>query len=279
VLSGFPVKIEYADYKDLARRELRLAETLISSAEFELELGRTALSSVAGYGGNTSMPEAHYALASSALLDSRENHRLAAGYEAGGSYYRAYASARASSQLAKLAIDEARKARSAAELEIQRVLQRKLAEAVNRSIPKEEKATATPEPEPEPWRNVFLMILVVALLLVAALLRRKPGVEKPRDFAGIRDLKRRRFEGFERKIEGVKRRRNLAVKIRELMHQRKSLETRLEELHRSMATGKITKKAYSSKRRTLLSEAEKIDAERSRLEAELEKIRKEGWQG
>lgn len=278
VLSGFRVRIEYADYRDLARRELRLAEMLISSAEFEVELGKTALSSVSGYGGNISVPEAHYVLASSALLDSRENHRLAASYEAGGSYYRAYSSARASVQLAKLAIDEARKARAAAELEIQQALERRLAEAVNRSVPGEEKEMAVPEPGFEAWRKV-LIILVAVFLLAAVLLRRKPGVEKPRDFTGIRDLKRRRFEGFERKIEGVKQRRNLAAKIRELMHQRKGLETRLEELRRSMSTGRITKKAYSSGRRTLLSEAEKIDAEISRLEAELEKLRKEGGQG
>lgn len=280
VLSGFPVNIEYADFKGLARKEMRLAESLISEAGFELERGNASVENAARYGGNTSQLMAHYGFAFSAFLDSEKNLRLAkAAYDA-DNYYRTYSSAKAASRLARLSIKEADKVRSLAELEIQNILERKLAAIENRSTAVEGELPEQPRETGTDRDYIYILVgvgFILALLLSAVAFKRKPRVEKwkPRDFAGIRDLKRRRFKGFERKIEGVKRRGALAAKIRDLMHKKESLEMGLEELRKSMAADKINKKTYSSRKRALLSKAEKIDSERSRLEAELEKIRKE----
>ena len=276
IFSGFPVEIEYADYKSLTRREIELSEMQIATAEFEVGLGNITLEKLASEGGNASLYQSTYAIALAALKDARINYRKALSYKKNGRYYEAYSSARAAGRLARLAIDEARKLR-AAEAKISASRDRVVIEAQppeSEEAPSEEKRTAAQDEYP------YIPIFILAALLIMGmlfLLFRRPEREDTKGPGIDRlSLKKRHTHGFEKEIERIKKRKDLASQIRELMRQRKSLEEELENVRKSLAAGKITEKEYTMKRNNLLRDMGKLDTEMGSLEAELEKIKKGG---
>lgn len=276
IFSGFPVEIEYADYKSLTRREVELSEMQIATAEFEVGLGNITLEKLASEGGNASLYQSAYSLALAALKDASKNYRNALSYKKNGRYYEAYLSARAAGRLAKLAIDEARKLR-AAEAKLSASKDRAMMEAQPQQpvkAPTEEKQSA--EQDRYPYIPFFLLASLLIMVMLILVFRRpeKEDTERPR--IDRLSLKRRQVHGFEKEIERIKKRKNLASQIRELMRQRKSLEEDLEKARKSLAAEKIAEKEYTLRRNNLLRDIGKLDTEMGRLEAELERIKKEG---
>lgn len=283
ILSGFPVEIEYADYKSLTGREIELSGMLISTAEFEVGLGNITLQKLSAAGENVTLYESTYAFSRAALRDARKNQYNALIYRKERKYYEAYSSAEAAGRLARLAIDEARKLRAAeAKLSLAQKAGEGRAEKgkkdVNPPVSSEKPYTDTAAKDQQS-RYILSLIFAVALLAIVAvlLMLRRPETQSRRG-PGIRrlGLKKRSSPGFDDEVERIKKRRTIASQIRELTHRRRGMEIELEEARRSLATGRITEKEYTRRRYNLLRSMGKIDAEVSRLEVRLEQIKKEG---
>ncbi len=277
VLDGFPVRVEYADYKSLAKGEMRALDSLLAEAEFEIERANSTLGGASSYGVNISKAMESYALSISALRDGMEKLSFSrANYEA-GEYYRAYNFGKLSGDSMRIAIKEAGAARELVNLEIQRLLEEKTRGAVKQSLPAEAK------PMEKGFNPVYLLsgLALAALLLGAVFLIFRGRARKTRaqDFASIRDLKRREFKGFEKKVKGVKKGAEKSKEIRRLVQERRTLEAELEVLHKKKVRWRINKKAFEGERKKLLKKLDKIDSRRSRLELELEKIRQETRRG
>jgi hypothetical protein len=284
VLDGFPVRVEYADYKGLAKRDMRALDSLLAEAEFEMERANGSLENARSYGINVSQAMGRYALSISALQDGMEKFSFSRiNYEA-GEYYRAYIFGKASRDSMRAAIKEAAAARELVNLEIQSLLEKKTTGSKNQSLPAETKPIETDGERGEKGLNPIYLIsgLVLAALLVGAAFfisrgrTRKPQAQA---FAGIKDLKRKEFKGFERKISGVKKRAEKSREIRRLIRERGVIEVELEKLHKKRARKKINKKTFEGGRKKLLKKLDEIDSRRSKLELELEKIRQETRRG
>ena len=271
MLSGFPVEIEYADYKSLSAEEIQLSEVSLSTAEFEVGMGGIILEKLRTRGVNVSLYESVYSLSKAALHDANKNYLKAKEHRVNREYYAAYLAARNAGKLAALAIGEARKIR--------------LAEA-GQSYPEnpQEDETGTgvgveaenkyvPEPsakEPRRGIEVYTIIILIFLLMAAtvAALRKmqNPGGNQEEGYT----VPPRQSSAFEEEVERIKKRRALARRIRNLMNERKTLEGQLEAARRSLSAGKITEKEYTQKRYNLLRRMGKLDIQVSRLEGELE---------
>lgn len=285
VLDGFPVRVEYADYKDLAKRDMRALDSLLAEAEFEMERANGSLENARSYGVNVSKPMGRYALSISALQDGMEKLGFSrVNYEAGG-YYRAYIFGRAAGDSMRAAIKEASAARELVNLEIQSLLEEKTRVTENQSLQAETKPIVEEGGgrDEKGFNPIYLIsgLALAALLIGAAFFisRGRTGKSRAQAFAGIKDLKRKEFKGFERKISGVKRRAEKSREIRRLIRERGVIEVELEKLHKKRARKRINKKTFEGGRKKLLKKLDEIDSRRSKLELELEKIRQETRRG
>lgn len=272
ILSGFPVEIEYADYKRLSGEEIKLSEMLLSTAEFEVDMGGIVLEKLRSQGVNVTLYGSHYSLSRAALQDARENYLKAQSHRAEREYYEAYAAAEAAGKLASLAIDEARKIRAA------EAKQPPPEEATEEEMEADGANPPGPlPPETGGGAGRYTAIVLAAFLLAIAAatvlrkMRARPATTRGRGYT----LLRRPSSAFEEEVERIKKRRAISARIRELMSERKRMEEKLEAARRSLGKRKITEKEYTQRRYKLLRRMGKLDLQVSRLEAELDKTEEE----
>jgi hypothetical protein len=225
-----------------------------------------------------------YTLSLSALQDGREKLSFSrVNYEA-DEYFRAYNFGRASRDSMRVAIKEAAAARELVNLEIQSLIKKKTVATENQSLTAETRPIENGgEPGGKGVNPIYLVsgLAVAALIIGAAFLIVKGRARKPRaqDLASIKDLKRKEFKGFERKISGVKKGAEKSREIRRLIRERGVIEAELEGLHKKRARKRINKKTFEGGRKKLLKKLNEIDSRKSKLELELEKIRQETRRG
>lgn len=278
LLQGFPVRIEYANYKDLAIREIELSRLLISTAEFEVEMGNITLRKLSLAGENVTLYESVYSLSLAALKDAQTNLIRAFDYKNKKKYYEAFASAKAAGRLSRLAIDEARKLR-AAEKMLSTIEEEKAAESeaatpeekVGMKKVGEDKGESDKEVIPPIYIIMAAMILLAAFLI--AFVRGWRRIEEKKEVSGV--VLRKPSESFEKGLQRIKRRKDMAERIRGLMNDRLELERELRDVQKSLASGWITEKEYTRRRYNILRKMGRLDAEMSKLEVELERLKKE----
>lgn len=282
VLDGFPVRIEYADYKSLAKREIQVLSSLLAEAEFEAERANSSLGTSYSYGVNVSKALEPFNRSVNALLDGREKLSFSrVNYEA-GEYYGAYSFAMTAGNLLRVSIKEASLARELVNLELQSQLERKTSQAENQSrVVEAEPVEVGDSSRRVGFFPVFLAIALgfAALVFAFFLFRKKTRRPLAQDFASIKDLKRKKFKGFEKKVNGVKRRAEKSAEIRGLIRERGVVEEELEGLHKKRVRKKVGKKAFEAARKKLLRKLDVIDSRKSRRELELEKMKQESKRG
>ncbi|MFQ5975682.1 MAG: hypothetical protein ACE5J5_05150 [Candidatus Hydrothermarchaeales archaeon] len=125
---------------------------------------------------------------------------------------------------------------------------------------------------------ILLLILIVAAVGLGSVIIKK---EKPSgrrgevgDFRVIGDLKRKKFKGFEEKVDRVKKEVEIASEIRKLRKDRNELESQLNEIEKERIEGKMNEDAFVAKKGEIEESMHKVDSKLKPLEEDLDKIKR-----
>jgi hypothetical protein len=289
IRNGFPVKIEYADYRELAKTQIKRAEDFIPEAEFLLRDANRSLESAEIY--NVSLTEAleKYSQAQAKYQEAQLELQLAK-IKNNPSYpeyypYEAYLHALKAVGYAKDAYRSATEVKNLADSGIRRALEKEISdlemefERRFRSI-EERPAAPIVVKEEEAERNyigIALGIAVLAALLFGAVKMAGREVERRRtvqEFRVIGDLKRKTFTGFEKKVDTVKKGVEIAKKIRDLKREKEKLDLEMEELRRKKVAGEISEREFRVQKEELEGKIGKVGSEIYDLEKQLKELRR-----
>ncbi len=310
--AGFPVDLEFADYNTLATSELNSAKSLVSQSYFTLRDANITVINAKNYEADVanaaaSLEEAVilYEMANSVLM---QGEQLLEAPET--EYYRAYLSGIDAIELARQASGKAAEAKNLANLDIQNSLEKRItALASNLSqeqllrenlgktlvenlsqklgeVEKVEQVEVIVPFTPPPGRNYYeigFFVLLGGLVLygVANLVLFVKGEEsrargKVSDYRVIGDLKRKSFEGFERKVDTVKHEVDLATEIRRMRKGREKYLLGIENLRKKKLAGEIKKKTFTSEKNNFEKQISEIDTKLEELEAQLKEMKEKG---
>lgn len=299
IQDGFPVKIEYAKFRDLAFSDIKISRDLIQEAQYDIEDTNGTIENARGYDTNLTKAVELYSDAVIIISNARTRLRLAElqndpTYKEDYNPYKAYLSAGAAKSLAKEASRKAAGAKNQANFEIQRALEktisdinsnitkksRLLEEDVNKRLGEISKKPGVQEgPGSSGYSKYFILILIgLAVLAVATVLRsrkKEPWVRKSRvsDFKVIGDLKRKTFNGFEKKMDAVKKGEEIADRIITLRKDREKLKLGIKNCQMKQQSGEITEKQFSEEEKRLNKRIAKTDKEIYTLEKELKELK------
>ena len=286
---GFPVSIEYANYRELAEKSLSLAKAREHDTFLAVREANQSIENAQSYGANLSLALASFNEALAHLQNYFQFARRAELILEKNSY-EAYKSASSAVEELELAGIKARDAYSRANFAIQLALEKRLATF-------EENLTSMSKEEPEAKRIVMveqpakganlykyaffalaaLFVIFIASetyrILAPKSYRRRSSVK---DFRVIGDLKRKTFNGFEKKVARVKRGVDIAQEIRNLRKRREKLKLGIENARKKYASGEITAELYELERDKFEGEIEEIDRRIALLEKELSEIKRHG---
>ena len=285
---GFPVSIEYANYRELAEKSLDLAKAREHDTLLAVREANQSIENAKSYGANLSTALESYR---EALTHLQNYFRLAKQAELtlDKNSYQAYKSAFSAVKELELAGIKARDAYSRANFAIQLALERKLTtfeENLSSMSRKPEAKRVVVVEQPARGANLykyaFFALAALFLVFVASeayrilapkSYRRRSSVK---DFRVIGDLKRKTFNGFERKVARVKRGVDIAQEIRSLRRRREKLELGIENARRKHIQGEISAELYELEREKFEGEIEEIDRRIALLEKELSEIKRRG---
>jgi predicted nucleic acid-binding Zn-ribbon protein len=286
---GFPVSIEYANYRELAEKSLSLAKAREHDTFLAVKDANQSIENARSYGANLSQALASF---NEALTHLQNYFQLVKQAELilEKNSYEAYRKASSAVEELELAGIKAREAYSRANFAIQLTLEKRLATF-------EENLTSLSKEEPEVQRVVvveqpakginlykyaFFALAVLFIIFIASeayriltpkSYRRRSSVK---DFRVIGDLKRKTFNGFEKKVAKVKRGVDLAQEIRNLRKRREKLKLGIENARKKFTHGEITAELYELERGKFEREIEEIDRKIALLEKELSEIKRHG---
>ncbi len=299
--SGFPVEIVYADYEKLAEEKISLAKSMETSALLAFKDANESLKDAKDY--NLSLREVleRYSDAEKELRSYIQEIKwaetlMSARYR---DYYQAYQHAKkAVAHLENVSILSREVSRDVSRL-IREHLESRIAKIANisRQVEVKEKSEEKPEnytkpvikseveikgEEKEKTRNLPIVPIsalgFLVLVIIFAYTRRekhayptRPG--KMRYYRSISDLKRKKFSGFDKKIERVKESVEITAEIRRLEKLRGKYILGIENLNKKLAQGEIDEEDFKNERLRLEKEIEKIDMEISRLNKKLSDIK------
>jgi len=281
---GFPVRIEYGNYRELAEKSLSLAEAREHETFLAIREANRSILNALSYGANVSRAEESFEQALEHLQSYFQLRREAEMLLEQSSYL-AYMKAEEAVEELELAGIRAREVQSGASYAIQQALERKLSSFEEnlsrlRTPEKEERIVVVERQESSLYKYAFFGLAALFALFIASEVRRilAPRSYRRRssvkDFRVIGDLKHRTFNGFEKKVARVKRGVDIAQEIRELRRRREKLKLGVENARKKFAAGEISREMYQAERERFEAEIEEIDARIAELERELSRVKK-----
>lgn len=139
------------------------------------------------------------------------------------------------------------------------------------------------EPEESGGRNWYMYAFFALLLIFAVFAaseayrvfaprgQRRRGTLK--DYRAITDLRRKTFNGFERKVERVKRGVDIAAEMRSLRKRKEKLELGIDNLRKKLASGEISEELHAVEKARFEAEIEEIERRLEELEKQLRKVK------
>lgn len=281
---GFPVRIEYANYAELADRSLSIARAREQETFLAVREANLSILNAYSYEANLSAAEASF---SRALEHLQEYFTLRQEAEAllEENSYLAYKKARAAVEQLELAGIRAREAQSSARLAVQMALERKLGSLEENlsqlGEAREERVVVVErQSDSQIYKYAFFGLAAIFALFVVSELRRilVPRSYRRRssvgDFRVIGDLKRRSFEGFEKKVARVKRGVDIAREIRELRRREEKLRLGIENLRKKLIQGEIGEETYLAEKERFEGEIRDVEGRIAELERELSRVKR-----
>ncbi len=283
IYRGFPVRIEYGEYMKLAEEKLSIASALEHEALLAVKAANLSISEARIY--NASLTEAEKLLnASLGNLSRYFSLKSTAEIALNTDPYTAYTSAVEALSSLKMAGTLARSAQSQANSAVQQALQAQIQSfARNLSTGQKEKVIVRVEPEESGGRNWYMYAFFALLLIFAVFAaseayrvfaprgQRKRGTLK--DYRAITDLRRKTFNGFERKVERVKKGVDIAAEMRSLRKRKEKLELGIDNLRKKLASGEISEELHAVEKARLEAEIEEIERRLEELEKQLRKVK------
>lgn len=280
IQAGFPVKIEYGNFKELAIEKIASGKTLISEAEYRIMEANMSIENARYYNVDLLPSTAAYNQSLQWLQKAREQLQFAnANYDAPyRNYYAAFKNAEASESYARTSIKASSDSKSQANFEVQRFLERKISD-INSALASQQDLTRALLEAKTPWGKILLYLALVAALIFAAVFAEKKWraakaeAAKTEDFRNIEDLKKRRFSGFEEKISRVKKSGEVASEIAELRAEGRRLEEEMAGLRRKMVAGEVQEADFRLRKDELDRRVYEVDLKISEKEKELKDVR------
>ncbi len=281
IQDGFPVRIEYANFKELALQEIAASKTLIDEAAHAAVDANATIQNAQSYDANLTTAVASCTQSTQLLQNARAQLQLAEAKYNSKEYSESMKSAKGSEEHAKSALREAAKAKNLANLETQAALQRRIARIESNltqqaQLPKN--LTLPPEAGKVEERGIGYAVALIGLTFLIALIafkaRRAEIKSRLQEFRSIDELKRRRFLGFERGIDAVKKSTEIAGEARALNKEKEKLKSGIEDLRKKKVANEITEKAFESEKKELEEKIREIDSNVDALQKELRRLKK-----
>lgn len=291
IREGIPVRLEYAKFDELAINEMKTAKDFISDAEADISGANKTIENALGQVPDTTQILTLFEIASTTLEEAKNALELAEiksnQYSEEYSPYEAYYYASASRNLSREASRKAGEAKDLANHQIQVALEDKIS-GIGEKIKEGAEGVTTPKPEVDwpfeaglpaigaGWGIAFVLILAAAVIFDiyrrSGGYRRAPPSKKSRvgDFRAIDDLKRKTFNGFDKKLDTVKIGTGLAAEIRDLRKKKEERGFERDKLQRKMEREEISQHQFEIESEELSREinetSSKIDELKSRLD-------------
>ncbi|MDI6654923.1 MAG: hypothetical protein QME59_03455 [Candidatus Hydrothermarchaeota archaeon] len=277
IQDGFPVRIEYANFKEQALESIATAKTLITEAAYSTADADNAVKNAQNYDANLTVAVASYNQSTQLLQNAKAFLQLGEAKYNSREYSESLKSAKGAEEHARSALREATKAKNLANFEMQVALQRRIARIESNLTQQSQKNLArVPEAEEEGVSYTVALIALAFLFvaLIAFKARRTEIKSSVQEFKSIDELKRRRFLGFERKVDAVKKSTEIAGEIRVLNKEKEKLGLSIENLRKKMAANEIAEKSFESEKKELEKRISEIDSKVDALRRELRELRK-----
>lgn len=282
IQDGFPVRIEYADFKEQALESIAAAKTLTAEAAYSIADANEAVKNAQGYETNLTAAVFSYNQSAQLLQSSRAFLQLAEANYASREYWESLKSAKGAEEHARNALREAAKAKNLANFEIQAALQKRIARIesnLTQPVQLQKNVTLPPEGVRAEEKGIgygvaALIALAFLFALAAFKTRRAESKSGVQEFKSIDELKRKRFLGFERKVDAVKKSTEIAGEIRALNEEKEKLELSIENLRKKMAANEIVQESFESEKGELEKRISEIDSRVNALLRELESLKK-----
>ncbi|MEE9474308.1 MAG: hypothetical protein V3V36_01405, partial [Candidatus Hydrothermarchaeaceae archaeon] len=284
IREGFPIRIEYAKYDEMAVSGMKAAREFIGEAESDLENANKSIENAMSYGSDTTSVLTLFATANHMLDDSKKAFELAEiksnPYSAEYHPYGAYYYAKTSKDLAGDASRKAEESKDLANYEIQRTLEERISGIGSKLSEQPEYVEAA---EPRPLINYWAAIILILAALVifgaykyTGSYREFPAIKRStvKDFKAIDELKYKTFTGFDKKVDTVKHGTELATEIRSLMRKKEKLDFGIENLRKKKATGEIPDHTFESEKEKLHRQIDETVANIEKLQIKLKEIKK-----
>lgn len=280
IQAGFPVKIEYGNFKELAIEKIAGVRTLIFEAEYRITEANTSIENARRYSVELSSSIASYSQSLQLLRKAREQEQFAEANYAPPyrSYYEAFKNGEAAESYARASMKASSDSKNQANFEVQRFLERKISD-VNSALASQQDLTRALLEAETPWGKILLYLAAGIAVIFAIALGEKKWKEaraeaaKTEDFRNIEDLKRRKFSGFEEKISRVKRSKEIASYIMELRTEREKLEAETDSLRKKMVADEIQEADFKLRKSELDRRIYELDLKISEKEKELKAVR------
>ena len=283
---GFPVSIEYAKYSELAEKSLSLAKAREQDTLLAVREANQSIENARAYEANLSEALKSYREALNHLQNYFQLVKQAELLLEENSY-EAYRKASSAVEELELAGIRARDAYSSANFAIQHALEKRLSSFEENlsslgSAEKERVVVVQPAKGTNLYKYAFFALAALFAIFIGSeayrilapkSYRRRSSVK---DFRVIGDLKRKTFNGFEKKVARVKRGVDLAQEIRSLRKRREKLKLGIENAKKKYLQGEITAELYELEKEKFEREIEEIDRRIALLEKELTEIKRRG---
>ncbi|NOZ76992.1 MAG: hypothetical protein GXO65_04825 [Euryarchaeota archaeon] len=291
IRQGVLVDLRYANYRDMAIQEISAARRLTEEAGFDLESANRTLQNAAQYGDVTNIT-GQLEEAGRLLEDARAKLEMAVlnNDDLYRNHYQAYVFATQAEDLARSSSKASKQVEDQANYLVQRALEEKVSrineELSTQSALLNEKLSQPPV-QPETGggagfpRTLAYLAVVFAmgagLVMVLGRIRVRPEVPRKKssvsDYRDIDELKRKTFNGFEKKVDTVKKGVELATKIRELRNQREKLALGIENLRKKRVAEEITEETFREDKAKMETRLEELDSQIVALEEELKELK------
>ncbi len=289
ITDGIPVNITYANYRKLADETITITKARQSEVLFAFKDANSSLENAQTYNLNVSNQVLLYREAGGELYSYFGEINLAENLMSSGYYYPAYLHARKALSLLDDTSIKSRDVSRNVSISVQRALEREILKVSNissREKKYELNATVAPlrttsspggKSSAAPYILIFSVLfgIIVAVYLISKSMPANVGkTSRMRDFRVISDLKKKKFSGFDRKVETTRERAGLASEIRKLSKLRGQYELGIENLRKKLALNEIDEEQFTNDREELDREIEAIDKEIVILKKKLAEIRK-----
>jgi hypothetical protein len=293
IADGVLVDLRYANYRDMAVEKIATAKDLIEEGEFDLENANLSMENAAQH-GNISDITLIYMEGEKLLEDARVKLQLAEinNDPLYNNYYDAYTLANQALEAARGASKQAKVVENQANYRVQKALEERVTK-INEELSTQStllnqrlNQTAVSVPEPrgggvEADRTfiylALVLVLVVGVVVALTRIQVKSGMPLKKgtvsDYKDIDDLKRKTFEGFEKKVDTVKKGVEVATKIRSLRSEREKVSLGIENLRKKRVSGEVTEEAFREDKAKFETRLEELDSEIIALEEELKELK------